>query len=88
MFSIRLKPEEDGQLREIMMQLGASEKSEVIRQLIHERWLALQTGKTFLERRGGHPTYLLTGPRNLSSRSVRKKAVADHLAVRSRKRSK
>lgn len=88
MVSVRLNPEEDGQLKEIMSHTGALEKSKVIKQLIHERWLVLQTGKTFLERRGGHPTYLLAGPKNLSSRATRKKLIADHLERRARKRAR
>ena len=56
-----------------------TDRSELIRRLINERWLSLQAGQTLVERMGGHPKHLLEGAEpNLSERPNRKKAIALH----------
>lgn len=84
----QMEAEEEAKLSEIMTSFGVSEKSELVKQLIHERWLTLQPGKTFLERRGKPPAFLLSGPKNLSSRNERKKRVEDVLRQRALRRAK
>jgi hypothetical protein len=57
-----------------------TDRSELIRRLINERWLSLQAGQTLVERMGGHPKHLLEGADpNLSERPNCKKAIALHL---------
>lgn len=82
MLSVRLDEETERQLADILA-YEQTEKSELIRRLIAERWLTLQAGKTLLERRGGHPEHLLQdAPTDLSERSNRKKAIAQYLNKR------
>ncbi|MEH1806730.1 hypothetical protein [Nostoc sp.] len=82
MLSVRLDEETERQLADILAH-EQTEKSELIRRLIAERWLTLQAGKTLVERRGGHPEHLLQdAPRDLSERSNRKKAIAQYLTKR------
>jgi Arc/MetJ-type ribon-helix-helix transcriptional regulator len=87
MVSVRLTPEEESRLEEIIAQAGFTQKSELIKHLINERWLSIQPGKTFLERMGGAPKHLLSGPSNLSSRAERKKRIKQHLEQRARRRA-
>jgi hypothetical protein len=56
--------------------------SELIKQLLRTRWLALQTPRSFLERRGESPRHLLDGAADLSDRDVRKQKIADYLQQR------
>lgn len=79
MLSVRLDEETERQLADILAH-EQTDKSELIRRLITERWLTLQAGKTLVERRGGHPEHLLQdAPMDLSERSNRKKAIAQYL---------
>ncbi|MEI2421927.1 hypothetical protein V6O07_16745, partial [Arthrospira platensis SPKY2] len=77
--NIQLDPETEARLVGIL----AREKTtsdELIKRLVQERWLSLQPRKTIVERRGGHPEYLLEdAPPDLSERADRKKAIADYL---------
>ncbi|MEH2348204.1 MAG: hypothetical protein V7K55_09405 [Nostoc sp.] len=82
MLSVRLDEETERQLADILAH-EQTEKSELIRRLIAERWLTLQADKTLVERRGGHPEHLLQdAPTDLSERSNRKKAIAQYLNKR------
>ena len=82
MLSVRLDEETEGQLADILAH-EQTDKSELIRRLIAERWVTLQAGRTLVERRGGHPKHLLQdAPTDLSERSNRKKAIAEYLKDR------
>lgn len=82
MLTIRLDEETNQQLADILAH-DKTDKSELIRRLIRERWLSLQMGKTFVERRGGHPQYLLQdAPANLAERKNRKEAISAYLKQR------
>jgi hypothetical protein len=83
MLTVRLDPRTEQQLAELLAHSKNTNRSELIKRLIHERWLSLQLGKTLVERRGGHPQHLLEdAPSNLSERSNRKQAIADYLQQR------
>ncbi|MEH2171558.1 MAG: hypothetical protein V7K45_01565 [Nostoc sp.] len=80
--NVRLDEETEQELADILAH-EQTDKSELIRRLIAERWLTLQAGKTLVERRGGHPEYLLQdAPTDLSERSNRQKAIAQYLNKR------
>lgn len=82
MLSVRLDEETERQLADILAH-EQTDKSELIRRLIAERWLTLQAGKTLVERRGGHPQHLLQdAPADLSQRANRKQAIAKYLQER------
>jgi Arc/MetJ-type ribon-helix-helix transcriptional regulator len=83
MLTVRLNKETEQQLAELLAHEKDSNRSELIKRLIRERWLSLQLGKTLVERRGGHPQHLLEdAPPNLSERDHRKQAIADYLQKR------
>ena len=64
------------------------DKSEALRMATAQLWLALQIDKSFEERAGGKPKFLLrSGNSNSSSRESRRQAIADHLHKRTRKRN-
>jgi len=77
--SVRLDEDTKNYLEELVHRTGSASKSQLIKTLILERWSATQPGKTFLQRRGGHPAHLLNSGENLSDRQVRKQKVADYL---------
>ena len=77
--NVRLNDEYEEKLGQILA-LTRMDKSELTRKMIDEQWIALQAGKTFLQRRGGHPKYLLNDKNVSSERADRKKALADHFA--------
>jgi hypothetical protein len=64
------------------------DKSDLIRKLIMDQWAALQAGRTFVERAGGHPTHLVVGESTLSERGSRKKGLSNYYEERTRRRSK
>ncbi len=79
MLTVRLDEETEGKLADILAR-EQTDKSELIRRLIRERWLAQQAGKTIVDRRGGHPQHLLqNAPPELSERENRKQAIAQYL---------
>lgn len=79
MLTVRLDAETEARLADILAH-DKTDKSELIRRLIDERWLALQSGKqTVLERLGGPPQYLFDGAPDLSERKNRKRAIAKRL---------
>jgi hypothetical protein len=45
---------------------------------IMDRWLALKSRPTILERMGGYPEILLQGSANLSDRDFRKQQILNH----------
>src|SRR5262249_26460539 len=69
--TVKLTDQEKGRLEAIAVAMQCNQ-SDVVRTLINEKFDSLQFGKTLLERRGGHPKYLLDSPANLSERSNRK----------------
>ncbi|NMG18630.1 hypothetical protein [Brasilonema bromeliae] len=82
MLTVRLDEETERQLADILAH-EKTDKSELIRRLIAERWLNLQAGRTLVDRRGGHPEHLLqNAPPDLSERANRKKAIAEYLKER------
>ncbi len=83
MLTVRLDPETEQKLAEILAHERIANRSELIKRLIQERWLTLSLDKTFVERRGGHPQHLLQdSPPDLSERANRKRAIAEHLQQR------
>jgi hypothetical protein len=87
MLNVRLGPDDEKKLQQIL-NVTQSEKSDLVRKLIQDQWLALQAGRTFLERRGGLPKNLLNGPGDLSSRNVRKANAANDYERKKRARAK
>lgn len=83
MLTVRLDEETEGQLADILAHEKDTNRSELIKRLIRDRWLTLQLGKSIVERRGGHPQHLLQdAPTDLSERANRKQAIADYLKKR------
>ena len=83
MLTVRLDPETEQQLTDLLSHDPNVNRSDLIKRLIRERWLTLNLDQTFVERRGGHPRHLLeNAPRDLSDRSTRKQAIADYLKNR------
>ncbi len=82
MLTVRLDEETQRQLADILAH-ERTDKSELIRRLIAERWLTLQADRTLVDRRGGHPQHLLQdAPSDLSERANRKKAISEYLKQR------
>jgi hypothetical protein len=82
MLTIQLDPETESYLTEILEQENTTPE-ELIKHLLHQRWISLQSGKTIVERRGGHPEHLLqNAPVDLSERENRKRVIADYLTKR------
>lgn len=89
MLNITLDDETEKYLVEILSQEHLSQEqmssSELIKQLLRDRWLTLQPRKTVLERlqevekSSGSSRHFLSGPSNLSDRDVRKKLISEHL---------
>ncbi|WP_236146891.1 hypothetical protein [Scytonema millei] len=83
MLTVRLDEETERQLGDILAREKDTNRSELIKRLIRDRWLTLQVGKTLVERRGGHPQHLLQdAPADLSERQNRKAAIAEYLKKR------
>ena len=79
LIAVRLDSETEAHLADIQA-YEKTDKSELIRRLINERWLSLQAGQTLVERMGGHPKHLLEGADpDLSERPNRKQAIAQYL---------
>lgn len=79
MLNLQLDLETETYLAEILQQENLLPE-ELIKSLIHQRWLRLQLGKTVVERLGGHPVHLLQDASpDLSVRVDRKRALAQHL---------
>lgn len=85
--TVKLADQEQRRLEVIIAALHCANQSDAVRALINEKFEALQADKTLLERRGGHPKYLLNGNTDLSERVNRKSAVSKKLAAKSAKRA-
>jgi hypothetical protein len=83
MLTVRLDPETEQKLADIIAHERDVNRSSLVKRLILERWLTLNLDNTFVERRGGHPQHLLqNAPPDLSERSTRKQAISDYLKQR------
>jgi hypothetical protein len=78
MLNITLDNESAEYLTEILTQENIT-SDELVKQLLHDRWLALQPRPTILERMGGYPEMLLQGSIDLSDRDVRKAQVLNQV---------
>lgn len=88
LIAIRLDLETEAHLADILAH-EKTDRSELIRRLINERWLSLEAGQTLVARMGGHPQHLLQGAGpDLSERPNRKKALAAHLLEQAERESK
>ncbi len=83
MLTVRLDPETEQQLTEIIAYEKDTNRSDLVKRLIRQRWLTLNLNIPFVERRGGHPQNLLPDASpDLSERVSRKQAIADHIKQR------
>jgi hypothetical protein len=83
MLTVRLDPETEQQLAEILAHEEDVNRSDLVKRLIRERWLTLNLDIPFVKRRGGHPQHLLLDASpDLSERSNRKQAIAEYLKQR------
>jgi hypothetical protein len=83
MLTVRLDPETEQQLAEILAHEQDINRSDLVKRLIRERWLTLNLNIPFVERRGGHPQYLLADASpDLSERTNRKQVIANYLQQR------
>ena len=82
MLNISLDSESAEYLTEILTQENIT-SDELVKKLLHDRWLTLQqTRPTILERMGGYPEALLQGSVDLSDRDVRKAQVLNQVQSR------
>ncbi len=84
--TVKLAKQEQSRLDAIAAAMQTSNQSEVVRMLINEKFESLQSDKTLVERRGGHPQYLLDSAPGLSERSMRKKIIAKKLSAKVERR--
>lgn len=84
--TIRLDEEESWRLQQLVSSMSVNNQSEVIRQLIDEKWQAIQADSTFVEKRGGHPMHLLDGPPTESLRATRKAKMAAEIDKKAKRR--
>lgn len=85
--TVKLAELEQSRLDAIAAAMRTSNQSEVVRMLINEKFESLQSEKTLVERRGGHPQHLLDGAPALSERSTRQKIIAKKLAAKAERRA-
>lgn len=78
MLTVRLDEETEARLAEILAH-EKTDRSELIRRLIAERWLSLQAGKQTVAERLEREPHLFDGPPDLSERSARKRYIAKRL---------
>lgn len=81
MLNITLDSTSTEYLTEILTQENIT-SDELVKQLLHDRWLALKSRPTILERMGGYPEILLQGPENLSDRDFRKQQILNQVQTR------
>jgi hypothetical protein len=81
MLTITLDSTSTEYLTEILTQENIT-SDELVKQLLHDRWLALKSRPTILERMGGYPEVLLQGPTNLSDRDFRKQQILTQVQAR------
>lgn len=83
MLTVRLDEETEQKLADLVAHEKDTNRSELVKRLIRERWLTLQAGRTLVERRGGHPQHLATDAEaDLSERPNRQAAIAEYLKKR------
>ena len=80
--TVKLTEEEQTRLDVIASAMKVGGKSDVVRALINEKFESLQNDKTIVERRGGHPQYLLDCASDLSERTKRKGIVNEQLTAK------
>ena len=85
--NVRLSDEYESKLSQILA-LTRMDKSQLTRKMIDEQWIALQAGKSFVERRGGHPKHLLNDSKVSSERTGRKATLANHFEERASRRQR
>ena len=78
MLSVRLDEETEARLVDILAH-EQTDKSELIRRLITERWLSLQANKQTVVEKLGREPHLFEGPPDLSERKARKRYLAKRL---------
>ena len=78
--TVKLAEQERNRLNAIATAMKAGNQSDVVRALINEKFEAMQAEKTLVERRGGHPQYLLDESASLSERATRKAIIAKKMA--------
>lgn len=61
MLTVRLDEETEGQLADILAHEKDTNRSELIKRIIRDRWLTLQLGKSVVERRGWASSASTTG---------------------------
>lgn len=76
--AVRLDNETESRLAEVLAQ-EKTDRSELIRRLINERWVSLQAGKLTVAERMGRELQLFDGPPDLSDRDSRKRWVQKRL---------
>jgi len=86
--TVKLAEQEQNRLDVIAAVMKAGNQSDVVRALINEKFESLQAEKTLVERRGGHPKYLLEGAPVLSESSSRKSTVAGKVAAKAARRAR
>jgi hypothetical protein len=86
--TVRLNSEEENKLNQLLASMHLHEKSALIKLLINNQWLSTQSGKTFLERRGGAPKYFVSESKDSSSRTKRKETFAAHVEQKAAARRK
>ncbi|MBD2104465.1 hypothetical protein [Leptolyngbya sp. FACHB-261] len=69
MRNINLDEQTEQQLADLVA-YAQTDESSLLQSLIQERWLAMQPGRSVIERLGGLPRHRLEGPPNLSDPDV------------------
>ncbi len=86
--TVKLADQEQSRLEVIIAALHSENQSDAVRTLINEKFEALQADKTIIERRGGHPKYLLNSGGDASKRENRKAVVEKGWAAKAAKRAR
>jgi len=81
MVNIILDTESVQYLEDILIQENI-DRSDLLKQLLRDRWLKLRPRQTILERMGGYPEILLDGPEDLSDRDVRKQIIQTQIQAK------
>jgi hypothetical protein len=83
---VRLDDQDEFKLQQIVEAENAASPSALIRKWIDEKWNALQSTRTFVERRGGPPQCLVPTPADSSERANRKSRLAERFEVKAQAR--
>lgn len=78
MIVVRIDEEMEARLADILAH-EKTDKSELIRRLIVDRWTSLQAGKLTVAERMSREPHLFDGPPDLSERANRKRSIAERL---------